>query len=154
MMGEVHNKDVKELLPHREPFLFIDKILHLENNKIIASRFVGKNESYFKGHFPGNPIVPGVLIVESMAQAAGIVASHCFDDKKERMKQPTIFYLSRIADMKLKAPVLPGATIIVTAELLGSFAGAVKILAKAEVEDKIVAEGELVLSAKKNGGRK
>ena len=72
-MQQAANKDIKELLPHRPPFLFIDKVLSIVGNKITATRTIKKDEQYLKGHFPGNPIVPGVLIIESMAQAAGII---------------------------------------------------------------------------------
>jgi 3-hydroxyacyl-[acyl-carrier-protein] dehydratase len=142
------NKDITELLPHRKPFLFIDKVILLEGaNKIVAEKKINKDEDYLKGHFPGKPIVPGVLIVESMAQASGLIAAYSIGELKG------VYYLSRISDIKFKHPVFPGDTLIIKAEVLGHFGQAVKTRAYCEVNGRVVAEGELVLS-KMEGERK
>jgi len=153
-MKKLLDKKITELLPHREPFLFVDKILFINNAKIVTSRTINANEGYLKGHFPDNPIVPGVLIVESMAQTAGLILAHEFNSKKNNAKHMDILYLSRITDIKLKASVFPKETLIVSAELLGQFAGSAKFSVKGEVKGKIVAEGELILSRKKKNGDK
>ncbi len=145
-MENLLNKDITELLPHRKPFLFIDRIISIEgSNKIKAERKIGKEDDYLKGHFPGNHIVPGVLIVESMAQASGIIAAFNIGKPGE------MYFLSRISDIKFKLPVFPGDTLIINAEVLVSFEGKVKTRVSCEVNGKVVAEGELVLSQQKGG---
>lgn len=144
-MENLLNKDITELLPHRKPFLFIDKVISIEGtNKIVAEKKISVEEDYLKGHFPGNPIVPGVLIVESMAQASGIISAYNLGELQD------VYFLSRISDLKFRHPVFPGDTLIIKAEILGRFDRAVKTRAYCEVNGKIVAEGELVLT--KQGG--
>lgn len=143
-MDNLINKDITELLPHRKPFLFIDRIISIEGvNKIVAEKKVNKDEDYLKGHFPGRPIVPGVLILESMAQASGIISAYSTGESKD------VYFLSRISDIKFKHPVLPGDTLIIKAEVLGRFGQAVKTYSCCQVNGKVVAEGELVLSKQK-----
>ena len=147
-MENLLNKDITELLPHRKPFLFIDRIISVENSdKIKAERRIAEDEGYLEGHFPGNPIVPGVLILECMAQASGIIAAY------NTGKIGGIYFLSRISDIRFKHPVLPGDTLIIKAEILGRFDQTVKTHACCEVGGKVVAEGELVLSKQKGGKR-
>ena len=70
------NKDVKKFLPHRDPFLFIDKVVEISDKIIIAERYISPKETFFKGHFPDFPIIPGVLILEAMAQSCGLLGAH------------------------------------------------------------------------------
>lgn len=138
------NKDITELLPHRKPFLFIDKVVSIEgSNKIVAQKKINKDDDYFKGHFPGNPIVPGVLIVESMAQASGIICAYNHGEAQD------IYFLSSISNVRFRHPVFPGDTLIVKAEVLARFGQAVKTSVECVVNNTVVAEGELVLSQKK-----
>lgn len=142
------NKNITDLLPHREPFLFLDKIVSVDGTtKITAEKKINEDEGYFKGHFPGNPIVPGVLIIESMAQASGIIAAY------NQGKQQELYFLSRISDIKFKYPVFPGDTLIIKAEIVGSFDQAVKAFVSCEVKGMTVAEGELVLTSQKGRRR-
>ena len=104
-MTKIRDKNITELLPHRKPFLFVDKITSADDTKVVALKKFHNNEDYFKGHFPGKPIVPGVLIIESMAQTAGIMASHTSSGNK-KIGCPDIFYLARITDMKFKAGIV------------------------------------------------
>jgi len=146
-VDDLLNKEITELLPHRYPFLFIDRIISIEDDcKIVASKTIKKDEDYLKGHFPGNPLVPGVLIVESMAQAAGIISSHNLKIGNEYKKKPDVYFLSKIVDMKFKHPVYPGDTLIIRAEVLRSFGNSVKTRLEGEVDGRLVVEGELVLS--------
>ncbi len=141
-MENLLNKDIRELLPHREPFIFIDKVVFADRGRVTASKYIKKDEAYFKGHFPGKPLVPGVLIVESMAQASGVACvSYCND-----LKDPGVYFLSRIFDIKFKYPVFPGDTLFIKSEVVQRFDVFFKVQASCEVNGKVVAEGELVLT--------
>ncbi len=145
-MKDLLNKNITELLPHRKPFLFIDRVVSIEGtNKIVAEKKINKDDDYLKGHFPGNPIVPGVLIVESMAQASGIISAYNLGESQDT------YFLSRISDVRFRHPVFPGDTLIINAEILDHFGEVVKTHAWCEVSGRVVAEGELVLSKQKGG---
>ena len=95
-------KDVKELLPHREPFLYVDKLDEVTDTKIVGTRKYTDNDYFFKGHFPGYPVVPGVILVESMAQCggAGVAQSGLLGDK--------LFFLATVDKVKFRRQVVPG----------------------------------------------
>jgi 3-hydroxyacyl-[acyl-carrier-protein] dehydratase len=144
-MDNIVNKTITDLLPHREPFIFLDKVVSMEGlNRITATRTIKKNDYYLKGHFPGYPILPGVLLVESMAQTAGILCSQNLSKDNNQ----DIYFLTKITDVKFKHPVLPGSTLLLKAEILNVFNNTVKTRVEAEVNGMIVAEGELVFVKK------
>jgi len=145
-MDNLAKRDIADILPHRPPFVFVDKIVQAEEKVVTTSKIFAKDEEYFKGHFPGNPIVPGVLLIESMAQTAGIVALNVINDGKRLEGEAAMFYLSRVTDVKFKVPVLPDEEVIVTAEVIKSFGNMVKVFVKSKVAGQIVAEGEMILS--------
>lgn len=145
------NKDIRELIPHREPFIFIDKVISAESG-VVASKYINKDESYLKGHFPGNPLVPGVLIVESMAQTSGIAcALYSSEQKNASLRHSEVYFLSRISDVKFKYPVLPGDTLIIKSKVVQYFDPLFKVQVSCEVSGRIVAEGELVLAKQTEG---
>ena len=149
-MENLLNKDIRELIPHREPFIFIDKILSAEPGYVIALKDVKKDEGYLKGHFPGMPLVPGVLLVESMAQASGIACASCASEQMDLpSKHSVIYFLSRISDIKFKHTVLPGDVLTVKAKVVHSFEPFFRTQVSCEVNGRIVAEGELVLTKQK-----
>jgi len=148
----IFNKDIKELLPHREPFLFIDKVVSVESGCVTASKYIKKEEEYFKGHFPGKPLVPGVLIVESMAQTSGIACVSYLNKQKDvSMEGSGLYFLSRISDIKFKYPVLPGDTMVIKSEITQHFDHFFKAQVSCEVNGRIAADGELVLTKQKGG---
>ena len=98
-------EEIKKLLPHRDPFLFIDKVLDLSVEHIVAERYVSPEESFFKGHFPEFPIMPGVLIVEAMAQTCGILGSHIM---KQTASDKSVYLLCGVEKVRFRKKVMPG----------------------------------------------
>lgn len=130
---------IQKILPHRYPFLLVDKIIHLElDKKVIGVKSVTANEPFFPGHFPGQPIMPGVLIIEAMAQTGGILMLNSVEDPAEKL----VFFMG-IDKAKFRKPVVPGDQLILEAELLSKRNRFVVIKANAKVGNKIVAEAEL-----------
>ena len=143
---DIYKKPVKdinaimEMLPHRSPFLMIDKILELSENHVIGLKNVSMNEPFFEGHFPGAPVMPGVLIVEAMAQTGGILALSTVPDPENYLT----FFL-RINNVKFKKQVIPGDTIIFDLKLdVPIRRGIVLMSGKAYVNNVIVTEAELM----------
>lgn len=131
--------EIMKILPHRYPFLLVDKILEMEVGKsIVAIKNVTINEPFFQGHFPGHPVMPGVLIIEAMAQVAGILAYS--SDEKVRSK---ITYFVGIDNARFRKPVLPGDQLRFEVEAIGCKRGIWMFNAKAFVEGKLVTEAEL-----------
>ena len=130
-------KEIMEIIPHRYPFLLIDKVIKIEENKITAIKNVTANEHYFQGHFPAEPVMPGVLIIESLAQA-GAVALLSKDEFKGK-----IAYFAGINNAKFRRKVVPGDTLRLEVELTKIRGKAGVGYGIAYVEDKKVCEGEL-----------
>ena len=110
--GPVEAAEIETFLPHRYPFLLIDRVVHMElepEKKIRAIKNVTMNEPYFSGHFPGNPVMPGVLIIESMAQAAGMLANL---DASLKGKTGELYYLVKVDKAKFTKTVVPGDQLV------------------------------------------
>ena len=139
---------IKTILPHREPFLFIDEVIEIDGTKkLIASKNIKDNEFFFEGHFPGRPIMPGVLIIEAMAQASIILYYIC---KPEIGKTHPNYYLGK-AKAEFLSPVVPGDKLILETNNVKIIDEAGVVDALARVGDKIVAKANLVFSVKRNG---
>ena len=130
-------KEIMDIIPHTYPFLLIDKVIKIEENKITAIKNVTANEYYFQGHFPTEPVMPGVLIIESLAQA-GAVALLSKDEFKGK-----IAYFAGINNAKFRRKVVPGDTLRLEVELTKIRGKAGVGYGIAYVEDKKVCEGEL-----------
>lgn len=132
------NKQIREILPHRYPFLLVDKVIELESGKrVVAIKNVSANEPFFQGHFPDFPIMPGVLIVEALAQTAGIAVAVQEENKGK------LGVLASIDNMKFKNQVMPGDVLQLEAEIVMSKMGVTKAKVKAIVDGKVAAEGEV-----------
>ncbi|MBP2033837.1 3-hydroxyacyl-[acyl-carrier-protein] dehydratase [Clostridium algifaecis] len=132
-------KEIKEIIPHRYPFLLIDKVVYMEpGKKVVAYKNVTQNEYFFQGHFPEEPVMPGVLIIESLAQA-GAVAILSMDEFKGK-----IAYFGGINKAKFRKKVLPGDTLRLEVEMMKLKGSAGIAKAVAYVEDKKAAEAELI----------
>lgn len=134
--------EVLEHLPHRYPFLLIDRVLDFEPGKsLVAIKNVSFNEPFFPGHFPQRPIFPGVLIMEALAQATGILAFKTTGDKP---KEGTLYYFAGIDNARFKQPVQPGDQLRLEVELVKQRRGIWKFKGEAKVDDKLVASADLM----------
>jgi len=134
---------ILERLPHRFPFLLVDRVLEVVPGKsIVAVKNVTANEAYFQGHFPGHPVVPGVLIVEALAQAGGVLAYETAT-AEERL---WILYLVGIEETRFKQTVRPGDQLILRAELLKRRRNLWRFAAVAEVDGKTAAEAQILMA--------
>ncbi|OQA08931.1 MAG: 3-hydroxyacyl-(acyl-carrier-protein) dehydratase FabZ [Bacteroidetes bacterium ADurb.Bin397] len=133
------NKIAKNL-PHRYPFLLIDKIIELTDNRVVGVKNVTMNEWFFQGHFPDNPVMPGVLMIEAMAQTGGILVLHSVPDPENYWT-----YFLRIDQARFKQKVGPGDTLVFDLELISPIRrGICHMAGKAYVGDKIVMEAEMM----------
>jgi len=134
-------EEIMKILPHRYPFLLVDKIVHLEKGKkAIGLKNVTMNENFFQGHFPGRPVMPGVLIVESMAQVGGVLMLACPEHRGK------LAFFMAANNIKFRKTVLPGDQLIIEV-VVGKVRSKTGIVnAKAFVDDKLVAEGELMFA--------
>jgi UDP-3-O-[3-hydroxymyristoyl] N-acetylglucosamine deacetylase/3-hydroxyacyl-[acyl-carrier-protein] dehydratase len=131
--------DIEKKLPHRYPFLLVDKIIELSDNHIVGVKNVTANEPFFAGHFPGNPIMPGVLQIEALAQAGGILAINCLPPGDYDT------YFLKIDNCKFKMKVVPGDTLLLKLELLGPIRrGICEMIGTVFVGNKIAAEAYLM----------
>jgi len=132
--------EIMKILPHRYPFLLVDRVIELEHGKrIVALKNVSVNEPFFQGHFPGHPVMPGVLIIEAMAQAAGIMA-YLASDEETRKK---VSYFASIDSARFKRPVKPGDQLRIEIETRFTKRGIWGVIAKAYVDGVVVTEAEL-----------
>ncbi len=132
-------QEIEKKLPHRYPFLLVDKIIELSDNHIVGVKNVTFNEPFFAGHFPGNPIMPGVLQIEALAQAGGILAIHCLPPGEYDT------YFLKIDNCKFKMKVVPGDTLVFKLELLGPIRrGICEMIGTVFVGNKIAAEATLM----------
>jgi beta-hydroxyacyl-ACP dehydratase FabZ len=132
--------EIKKILPHREPFLFVDEVTKIEGNRIEAIKKISGDEYFFKGHFPGYPLMPGVLLIEAMAQTGGILV---LKQLPEALGKLTLFLA--IDKLKFRNQVRPGDTLKIICELLSLKKNICKVQGKIFVDNKIACEGELLL---------
>lgn len=134
--------EIQNILPHRYPFLLVDRILELEPNKrIVGIKNVTVNEPFFQGHFPGHPIMPGVLIIEAMAQVAGVLGYK--SGPPETLQNKVVYFMS-IDKAKFRKPVLPGDQVRLELEILRSRSNIQAYKGVAKVDGTVVAEAELM----------
>lgn len=130
-------KEIAEILPHRYPFLLVDRIVELELGKrVVGIKNVTINEAYFAGHFPGHPIMPGVLILEAMAQVGGVLLMRSLNARAEKK----VVYFTGIDRARFRRPVVPGDQMRLEVELLHLRRQMCRMKAAASVEGKVVAD--------------
>lgn len=135
--------EIQKILPHRYPFLLVDKITQMEEGKnVIGYKNVSISEPVFEGHFPGHPIYPGVMILEGMAQAGGILALKSSGFTEEELKSKVIYFMS-IDRAKFRSPVRPGDRLEYRIEIIKLRKNLIVLDGKAYVDDTLVSEAEL-----------
>ncbi len=136
--------EIQKILPHRYPFLLVDRVIELEKGvSIEAYKNVSISEPIFQGHFPGHPIYPGVMIIEGMAQAGGVLAFQSSSaENQEEMKNKVVYFMS-IDKAKFRAPVTPGDKLVYKLTVIKQRGAVWQLDAKAYVDDKLVAQAEL-----------
>jgi len=141
---------ILELIPHRYPFLMIDRVKECEPRKrVVAVKNVSANEPYFQGHFPGRPIMPGVLILEAMAQAAGILV---FMSRGDKPDPGAVYYYVGIDHARFKKPVVPGDQLELEVQLERQLRGIGKFVCEARVAGQTVAEATILCTVQGDGG--
>jgi beta-hydroxyacyl-ACP dehydratase FabZ len=130
---------IRDILPHRYPMLLVDAILELEEDRIVGIKNVTANEPFFPGHFPDFPVMPGVLIVEAMAQVAGVLVLKQVPDRKNKL-----VLLASIDGAKFRRPVLPGHQLRIEMKVTRRKASVAKMHGQATVDGAVVAEAELM----------
>lgn len=144
-MMDIHQ--ILKQLPHRYPFLLVDRVLALDKGKTIkALKNVTINEPFFEGHFPHRPVMPGVLMLEALAQAAALLA---FDALDSAPTDDMVYYFAGIDGARFKRPVEPGDQLILEVQLLRMKAGIFKFKARAVVDGDMVVEAELTCAMRK-----
>jgi beta-hydroxyacyl-ACP dehydratase FabZ len=142
MMEPLDVRAIMEIIPHRYPFLLVDRVLELEEGRrILAVKNVTCNEPFFQGHFPGNPIMPGVLVVEAMAQAGAVLLLHSRPESRGK-----VVYFAGIDKAKFRRPVVPGDSVRLQVEVLKLRTRTCLMRGEAFVEQQLVAEAEIFSS--------
>ncbi|MGZ3407202.1 MAG: 3-hydroxyacyl-ACP dehydratase FabZ [Polyangia bacterium] len=136
---------IERVIPHRFPFLMIDRVVELGDDKVVALKNVSANEPYFVGHFPGHPIMPGVLQVEAMAQAGAVLA---LNQMAEPGQSPLVFFMG-IDKVKFRKPVVPGDQLRLEVTPLRKGGAIWKMAGRALVDGQVVSEAEFLATFKK-----
>ncbi len=141
-MSEINIREIFDILPHRYPFLLVDRVLECTPFETIkALKNVTITEPFFQGHFPGKPVMPGVLILEAMAQATGLLAFH---SHQARSQTKNLYYLVGVDKARFKRPVEPGDQLILVAQMQRRIRGIFKFAATAHVGTELVARAEFM----------
>ena len=139
-MALLESIDIQRLLPHRYPILLVDKVVEIEpGKKIVAIKNVSGNEPYFVGHFPGFPVMPGVLIIEAMAQTGGLLALH-----GNRLAPNEFMLFAGIDKVRFRRAVLPGDTLVITVEAMRMRSRSAHLRGTATVDGSLAAEAEIL----------
>jgi 3-hydroxyacyl-[acyl-carrier-protein] dehydratase len=136
--GTLDKDAVSKIIPHREPFLFIDKVEIYEDKRAVGIKKITGNEEFFKGHFPGNPIMPGVLIIEALAQLGGILMLN----KRENLNRPA--YFVGLNNVRFRKAVIPGDTLTLEVDVIKLRSRIVQLHGVAKVESDIAAEIDIL----------
>ena len=138
--GALGIQEILKVLPHRYPFLHVDRILEVEPGKrVVGLKNVTFNEEFFQGHFPGNPVMPGVLLIEAMAQVSAFILLSAEEDHSKKQLR-----LAGLDAVRFRRPVVPGDQVVFTAEFVAMKRSIVKIRGEARVDGQLCAEAEIM----------
>ena len=132
-------REIMDILPHRYPFLLVDRVLEVTETTIRAVKNVTFNEQFFQGHFPGHPVMPGVLIIEAMAQAGGVLLLGRVEDRANKL-----IFFTGIDNCRFRKPVVPGDQVIFEVEIVNARKTFAKMRGRALVDGKLVCEADLM----------
>src|SRR3982751_3653731 len=138
-MPTLYINEIRAILPHRYPFLLVDRIIEMEADRIVGIKQITANEPHFMGHFPEFPVMPGVLIVEAMAQCAGVLVLKSIEDRANKL-----VLLVAIENARFRRPVVPGDTLRMEMKILKRKASVAKMSGVATVDGVVVAEAEVM----------
>ena len=142
--------DIQSYLPHRYPFLLVDRVVSLEPGKsIVAYKNISFNEPMFEGHFPGDPIFPGVMIIEAMAQAAGLLGFRTAESNQVEVAENSLYLFVGADKVRFKRPVVPGDRLTLEAQFVSSKRTIWKFDCKARVEDEFVCSATILCAERK-----
>ena len=148
-MSSFNIHDIMATIPHRYPILLVDRVEEfVAEDRIRAYKNVSANEPFFQGHFPGHPVMPGVLIVEALAQAMAVLAFKSMERLGRPRTEESVFYFAGIDGVRFKRPVLPGDKLVLDVKLLKHKGHIWKAEAKASVDGELVCQAELLASYK------
>ena len=139
--------EIREILPHRYPFLLVDRIIELEPERIVGIKNVTANEPFFNGHFPDFPVMPGVLIVEAMAQTAGVLVLKSIPDRHSKL-----VFLVSVDGARFRRPVVPGDQLRIEMSVIKRKGTVAKMAGTATVDGKVVAEAEVMCKLQDKAG--
>jgi len=143
----INKDDIKRYLPHREPFLFIDEVVDIKDNEIIhAKKIISEDEYFLEGHFPGNPIFPGVIIIEALGQASGILG---FTTMNKTPEEGSIYVLAGVDKVRFRKRVRPGDTIDLFSKVVSEKRGIWKFDCRAELDNEIVCTATILCADRK-----
>lgn len=131
---------IQKILPHRYPFLLVDRILESTDKKVVGLKNVTINEAFFQGHFPGHPIMPGVLILEAMAQVGGVGALNLSENLGK------LAYFLSIKEARFRKPVVPGDQLIIEVEIMKTKLSVMQVKATAKVDGEVVTEAQMMFA--------
>ncbi|MBL6819805.1 MAG: 3-hydroxyacyl-ACP dehydratase FabZ [SAR86 cluster bacterium] len=137
----MNREQIKSVLPHREPFLFLDEIVSVSSKEVVAKKKVSIEEDYFRGHFPNYPVMPGVLILEAMAQSCGVLGSHIMDKSANKN---SVYLFAGIDKVRFKRKVLPGDVLTIKSKVLSEKRGIWKFISEAHVDKSLACKAEIL----------
>ena len=144
---KIKKEDIKKYLPHREPFLFIDEVIEIKENKEIhATKFISEDEYFLKGHFPNNPIFPGVIIIEALGQASGILG---FVSMNKTPEEGSIYVLAGVDKVRFRKRVRPGDNIDLISKVVSEKRGIWKFDCKAELNNELICTATILCADRK-----
>ena len=144
---ELDTQAIKKLIPHREPFLFVDEVIEvIENKEIHATKYINEDEYFLNGHFPNNPIFPGVIIIEALGQASGILG---FVSMNKTPEEGSIYVLAGVDKVRFRERIRPGDNIDLFSKVVSEKRGIWKFDCRAELDNKLVCSATILCADRK-----